>query len=397
MNETLQQVIEAASQYQKPEFSFADLMTFLFFDPISDPISGPFIVIIAVVFVSAFLSAWFPRAPILNFFGSNAITILPALGILGTFVGVLVAVSNFDTSPDGIVQSLGVIMQGLKIAFSTSIFGLAGSIVLRFVSRNSSEGVTEIGPEEILSEIQKGHAEAREHSRALISAISGDSDSSLNNQLKLMRQDLTDFAKTVAEANTTAFIEALKQAIADFNKNLTEQFGENFKRLNEAVGKLLIWQENNKNDMDLLRRKLDEFTDAAKSTSESLQQIERASASIPENVSGLANILSALDAQMQDAAEAALVEVFETKVREGSKAQAAIVVMSADGAVRAIERDEGDATVHCSTLLHGVSCMHGGGARYSLIVFFERDDGMESHADFERDDGAVQSHAESAV
>ena len=68
-----------------------------------------------------------------------------------------------------------------------------------------------------------------------------------------------------------------------------------------------------------------------------------------------------------------------------------------DGAVRAIERDEGDATVHCSTLLHGVSCMHGGGARYSLIVFFERDDGMQSHADFERDDGAVQSHAESAV
>ena len=77
----------------------------------------------------------------LNFFGSNAITILPALGILGTFVGVLVAVSNFDTSPEGIVQSLSVIMQGLKIAFSTSIFGLAGSILLRFLSRSSSEGL----------------------------------------------------------------------------------------------------------------------------------------------------------------------------------------------------------------------------------------------------------------
>jgi len=42
------------------------------------------------------------------------------------------------------------------------------------------------------------------------------------------------------------------------------------------------------------------------------------------------------DPDMQAAAEAALAEVFETQVRAGSEAQAAIVVMSADGAVRAM-------------------------------------------------------------
>jgi len=42
------------------------------------------------------------------------------------------------------------------------------------------------------------------------------------------------------------------------------------------------------------------------------------------------------DADMQAAAEAALADVFETQVRAGSRAQAAIVVMSADGAVRAM-------------------------------------------------------------
>ena len=47
-------------------------------------------------------------------------------------------------------------------------------------------------------------------------------------------------------------------------------------------------------------------------------------------------IRSTLDQRMQTAAEEALAHVFETKVREGSKAQAAIVVMSADGAVRAM-------------------------------------------------------------
>ncbi|MFD2175630.1 transglycosylase domain-containing protein [Rhodobacter lacus] len=47
-------------------------------------------------------------------------------------------------------------------------------------------------------------------------------------------------------------------------------------------------------------------------------------------------IRTTLDQRVQAAAETALKSVFETKVKEGSEAEAAIVVMSADGAVRAM-------------------------------------------------------------
>ncbi len=47
-------------------------------------------------------------------------------------------------------------------------------------------------------------------------------------------------------------------------------------------------------------------------------------------------IRTTLDQRLQRAAEEAMLAVFETQVREGSKAEAAIVVMSADGAVRAM-------------------------------------------------------------
>jgi penicillin-binding protein 1A len=47
-------------------------------------------------------------------------------------------------------------------------------------------------------------------------------------------------------------------------------------------------------------------------------------------------IETTLDQEMQKKAEEALAYIFETKVKEGSEAQAAIVVMSADGAVRAM-------------------------------------------------------------
>jgi penicillin-binding protein 1A len=47
-------------------------------------------------------------------------------------------------------------------------------------------------------------------------------------------------------------------------------------------------------------------------------------------------IHTTLDQHLQRAAEEALAFVFDTKVKDGSKAQAAVVVMSADGAVRAM-------------------------------------------------------------
>lgn len=51
-----------------------------------------------------------------------------------------------------------------------------------------------------------------------------------------------------------------------------------------------------------------------------------------------------------------------------------------DGAVHEIERQEGEATIHPSTLLHGVSRMLPGGtsdARYSLICFYREREGRE--------------------
>lgn len=41
-----------------------------------------------------------------------------------------------------------------------------------------------------------------------------------------------------------------------------------------------------------------------------------------------------------------------------------------DEGLVALERGEGEATVHPSELLHGVTRMRGGGVRYSLIVFY---------------------------
>lgn len=60
-----------------------------------------------------------------------------------------------------------------------------------------------------------------------------------------------EFSNYMLEENSKVFIEALNKTIRDFNINLVETFGSNFKQLNEAVVKLLEWQEHYKDTIEL--------------------------------------------------------------------------------------------------------------------------------------------------
>ncbi|MEM7506952.1 MAG: transglycosylase domain-containing protein [Pseudomonadota bacterium] len=72
--------------------------------------------------------------------------------------------------------------------------------------------------------------------------------------------------------------------------------------------------------------------------------METAPSYLTEDTTEDVTISTTFDAQAQRAAEAGVVQVFGTKVKEGSKAQAAVVVMSYDGAVLAMVGGHGDGT-----------------------------------------------------
>ena len=56
----------------------------------------------------------------------------------------------------------------------------------------------------------------------------------------------------MAENNSNALIEALEEVMRGFNSKINEQFGDNFKQLNEAVGQILVWQEQYQSQMTQL-------------------------------------------------------------------------------------------------------------------------------------------------
>ena len=106
--------------------------------------------------------------------------------------------------------------------------------------------------EEINTDIFNKNSEISENSELLLEDLkdyknlfSNFSEES-KNQSKELITAFKEFATYMAEENSKAFIEALNKTIRDFNNNLIESFGSNFKQLNEAVIKLVDWQEQYK-------------------------------------------------------------------------------------------------------------------------------------------------------
>jgi hypothetical protein len=130
-----------------------------------------------------------------------------SVGILGTFVGITFSLYNFDST--NISGSIPIFIDGLKMAFITSAAGVSASIFLSLSKPDS-----EVSSLEKLVELQEAN----------------------NNILKTSLANL-------AESSSKEIVKALKDVVADFNSNIETQFGDNFKALNDAFHKLVVWQE----------------------------------------------------------------------------------------------------------------------------------------------------------
>lgn len=123
--------------------------------------------------------------------------LLTSIGILGTFVGIVIGLLNFNVSDiDG---SIGSLLEGLKTAFITSLAGISLAILFKvldssglFRRKQEEESAEQVGPGEIYAELRA----QREALERLGRAISGDEDSTLISQIRLLRSDNQEQSKS---------------------------------------------------------------------------------------------------------------------------------------------------------------------------------------------------------
>lgn len=262
-------------------------------------------------------------------------TLLTSLGILGTFLGIVVGLLNFDVK--NIDGSITALLAGLKTAFITSIVGTGLAIVYRGIVvpwLNTSVSETSIEEDVTAAHLLGALKEQQESLEQLRKTLGADTESSLIGQLKLLRSDindnsrkiqqalepvstslqslqqdsaaqrdafkvfedrlwikLQDFADMMSKSATEQVINALKEVIKNFNDDLVEQFGDNFKLLNEAVKELVIWQENYKVQIADMVEQYRLGVQAISSTEKSVAEISTESKAIPEAMANLKQVI----------------------------------------------------------------------------------------------------------
>jgi len=184
--------------------------------------------------------------------------ILTTSGIFGCFIGIALALLNFDTSD--IAHSVPSLLEGVKTAFWASVTGVGGALYLKFRHYRNKGPI----PDEITHIKATTLEDVVVSMHALRMGLVGDEPGTLMTQFKLLRQENTQlltqltqafdrFAQNMVENNQKAIVEALKKVIDEFNQELKNQFGENFKQLNSAVEKLVLWQEQYKDELEQIK------------------------------------------------------------------------------------------------------------------------------------------------
>lgn len=186
-------------------------------------------------------------------------SIIMSLGVLGTFVGVYVGLIDFDTS--NLLESVPFLLEGLKTAFYTSIVGMGLAILISIYQKSQNLTSTEFNP--ILSQLHRlEELNKLKDLTKIIDLLESKNKSQRNHNEKLMdfciktnhglneiNISLNKAMQTLANGASKELIKALEVVISDFNNNLKEQFGDNFKELNLATKNMLIWQENYKDQI----------------------------------------------------------------------------------------------------------------------------------------------------
>lgn len=197
-------------------------------------------------------------------------SVFTTLGVFGTFLGIAFGLHGFDVN--NIDDSIPMLLQGLFVAFWSSIIGIALSLtsqtfVQRIQNKAYGDGDEPVTEEQILQSIATSLEDIKK-------AISSDSDGSLSTHLVKMRTQLQDQFQPL-----NSNISQLTQSVGgEGETSLLTQIQNMRLESNEKQNAIVDIQNEQlefmKSNSELVERKFDEFTELLKkSNTEALVEV----------------------------------------------------------------------------------------------------------------------------
>lgn len=201
-------------------------------------------------------------------------SVFTTIGILGTFGGIYLGLRNFNVND--IDNSIPMLLEGMKLAFLTSIVGIIlslifrvfGQLILRTVELKEPPKQTDelSALSEILEVLKSTKTETKTNFDKLNTSLVGETETSISTQLVKLRNQTTDNQKEQEKQNDllekiqTSLIGNEETSLLTQLEKLRNQLTDNYKEQKEHKDLLTAINENNKD----LKSKFDEFGEILK-------------------------------------------------------------------------------------------------------------------------------------
>nr|WP_288525798.1 hypothetical protein [uncultured Romboutsia sp.] len=213
--------------------------------------------------------------------------IASTIGVLGTFVGISIGLWKFN--PNDITSSVPLLLSGMKIAFATSIIGMAASIFMKYIALKNED---EENIDDIMELFNTMIAESRNVNNTLIENQK-QTENVLNKVSEIWashQENLTVELKSEILNLNNNIISKQEELIGEFKK-----LGECFTLLNSGVNNLLTWQENYKETIENTTKELEIVIQTIHNADESIESISKNSSLIKENNEKLSEVLKEIN------------------------------------------------------------------------------------------------------
>ena len=235
--------------------------------------------IVAILLVAVYFHIKFDRFSVVH--GPEVLT---TMGIFGCFTGITIGLFGFD--PNNIQDSVPSLLGGIRTAFGASLAGVFAALTIRFAQRfRKQKDEIESAPvrnatlDDVVSSLNFLN-------KGLLAGTESFANKSIIKSDELI-SEFKNFSSHMIENNQKVFIEALREVIKDFNEKITEQFGENFKALNAAVEKLVLWQQQYKDELDQLKETQSQVAKDLSNSADNLVKIVSSSTSFVDSANAL--------------------------------------------------------------------------------------------------------------
>lgn len=184
----------------------------------------------------------------------NVLNLVPGamtgLGILGTFVGLTLGLQSFNTgTSEEISASIAPLMDGIKVAFLTSIYGMVFSLLFNYVYKDVLEEAY-IALDNFLLEFENhvdSNADSDNHSQiqSMLKRMPEEVGFKITEILKpsvdRMNDIMENFTKNIADTQ----IKGVAEIVDHFMESMNTSLGDSFKELEETIRQTCQMQREN--------------------------------------------------------------------------------------------------------------------------------------------------------